>query len=69
MLGGLTVWHLLILLALVIWIVALVQIARSKGTAGAIVGWIAVVTLLPVVGPIIWFAIGRRTLRSTQQPT
>ncbi|NUU07415.1 PLD nuclease N-terminal domain-containing protein [Leifsonia sp. C5G2] len=67
MFSGLAGWHVLILMVwlvpLVLWIVALVQIAQSKSEAGPTIGWIAVVTLVPLVGPILWFALGRRRIR------
>lgn len=67
MFSGLAEWHVLILMVwlvpLVLWIVALVQIAQSRAEAGPTIGWIAVVTLVPLVGPILWFALGRRSVR------
>lgn len=73
MLYGLTGWHALIVLAVgvvpfVLWVVALVQIGRSRGPAGAMVAWIVLVTLAPWVGAIVWFAIGRRSLRAAGAP-
>jgi hypothetical protein len=63
--SGLTGWHLIMLLLslapLVLWIVALVQIAASKATGGTIALWIVIVTLFPLIGAIVWFAVGRRT--------
>jgi hypothetical protein len=28
-----------------------------------VVAWVVIVTLIPIVGAILWFAIGRRSLR------
>ena len=68
MLSGLTGWHVMIVLSFwivpfVLWVIALVQIARSKAAAGPVVAWVVVVTLIPLVGAILWFAIGRRSVR------
>jgi hypothetical protein len=68
MLYGLTGWHVMIVLSFwivpfVLWVVALVQIAKSKAAAGPVVAWVVIVTLIPIVGAILWFAIGRRSLR------
>jgi len=64
MLSGFTAWHLLVLLALIIplalWIVALVQTARSKAPGTTVLLWILVVTVFPLVGPILWFVFGSR---------
>jgi len=64
MISGFTGWHVLILLMsvipLILWIVALVQIGGSRAPGTTIWFWIVIVTLLPLVGAILWFAIGRR---------
>lgn len=70
MLSGLTGWHVMIVLSFwivpfVLWLIALVQIAKSKAAAGPVVAWVLIVTLVPVVGAIVWFVVGRRTLRES----
>jgi hypothetical protein len=64
---GLAGWNLLILFVyivpLVLWIIALVQVTGSRASGSIVALWIIIVTLLPVVGPILWFAIGRKTAR------
>ncbi|MBN9631203.1 MAG: PLDc N-terminal domain-containing protein [Actinobacteria bacterium] len=70
---GLAGWHLLILLSLwivpfTLWVIALVQLAKSKAAAGPVVAWVVIVTLIPLVGAILWFAIGRRSLRGDTPP-
>lgn len=66
MLSGLAGWHLLIIIAgllpLALWIIALVQIGSSRGSVGATVVWVVVVTLLPLLGAIVWFIVGKRTM-------
>jgi hypothetical protein len=57
--------HLLILLvmlaATVLWILAIVSIARAPGlTTTERVIWILVVLILPLLGSIGWFVFGRR---------
>lgn len=67
MFSGLTGWHLLLFspVPFVLWIIALVQIARSRAAGGTIAVWIVIVTLLPLVGPIVWFVVGKRTASKT----
>ena len=75
MLQGLTGWHFILLLVIpliVLFIAAVVSIAASKTASGiekAI--WVLVTLLFPVVGPILWFAIGRRSSQAagTSPPT
>ncbi|WP_426623407.1 PLDc N-terminal domain-containing protein [Leifsonia sp. McL0607] len=65
-------WHLLTrtfaVVPFVLWVIALVQIALTKPAVGAVVAWIVIVTLIPLLGSILWFAIGRRSLRSDAPP-
>jgi Phospholipase_D-nuclease N-terminal len=74
MLGDLISWdHILIaafflLVPLVLWIIALIQIAASKAAAGPIVAWIVLTTLIPWIGAILWFTIGRKSLRAVPSP-
>jgi len=57
--GG--IFGLLILIA-DIW--AIVNIAQSGASTASKVLWIVLVILLPVVGLIIWLALGPRTARA-----
>ncbi|GIT80409.1 hypothetical protein LLS1_20780 [Leifsonia sp. LS1] len=63
MLSGLAGWHTIMLLVwvvpLVLWVIALVQIALSRTTAAYVIAWIAIATLVPVIGAILWFTLGR----------
>lgn len=73
MLNGLAGWHVLILTALsivpfVLWLIAIIQIAGSRAAAGPVVGWVILVTLVPLVGAILWFVIGRASLRRESPP-
>jgi hypothetical protein len=65
MFSGLAGWHVLVLLAMIVpfalWLVALIQVAQSKAAGGTIALWILIITIFPLVGPIVWFVIGRRT--------
>lgn len=60
-------FHLLILLAviavLVLFVGAIVDIARARMDAGPTALWIVVCLLFPFLGSIIWFAVGRRSAR------
>jgi hypothetical protein len=64
MVGGFAGWHALILVMTVIpfilWIVSLVQIGGSRAPGTTIWFWVVIVTFLPLVGAILWFAVGRR---------
>jgi len=57
------VWSLIILPVLVaLAVAALVQVAReTRLSSAARFAWIAAIILLPVVGPLAWFAFGVRT--------
>ncbi|MDZ7933062.1 MAG: PLD nuclease N-terminal domain-containing protein [Rhodococcus sp. (in: high G+C Gram-positive bacteria)] len=48
-------------IALVLFIVALLSIARESSLSGlAKIAWSLVAFILPIIGPILWFAIGKR---------
>lgn len=73
MFSGLVGWHLLILMVLwvipfTLWLIAVIQIAAAKAAAGPTVGWLILVTLVPVVGAILWLVIGRESLRRSAPP-
>lgn len=60
------VWTLLVLpvivAAAVLWIAAVVSVARSKQASEGLnmVLWLMLVTFAPLLGPVLWFAVGRR---------
>ena len=63
-------WSGFVLCALGLLVFALVQIARSSelsSTGRAI--WVLIVLFVPIVGPVVWFSIGRRSLVSASQST
>ncbi|MDQ0642572.1 PLD nuclease N-terminal domain-containing protein [Microbacterium murale] len=56
-------------LALVFWVFSIVDCAvqpatRHRGASKA--AWIAIVVLIPVLGGILWFALGRRRRRDQE---
>ncbi|MGY6497048.1 MAG: hypothetical protein ACXIUP_02355 [Microcella sp.] len=55
------VWSIVPIVLLVPLVCALVSIARHRdGLTGlALVGWLLLVVVVQLVGPILWFAIGR----------
>lgn len=58
-------WELTILgigvLALVLFVVVIIDIARSRHITGlARAVWLLVVLVFPLVGPLLWLSIGRR---------
>jgi len=74
MVSNLNGWHLVILLigiaAFVLFIAALVSIARAqRASTGEKVIWILVVLILPFLGSIVWFAVGRRFATAGDPPT
>ena len=63
-------WSGFVLCALVLLVLALVQIARTpelSSTGRAI--WVLIVLFVPIVGPVVWFSIGRRSLVAASQST
>ena len=66
-----TQWEFTVLgigvLALLLFVVALIDIARSHHLTGlARAVWVLVVLAFPVVGPLLWFLIGRRVNTPTR---
>ena len=61
--SGIAGWHTVVLLfwavPVVLWVIALVQIALSRTTTAYVIAWIAIATLVPVIGAILWFTLGR----------
>lgn len=49
--------YLLSVLCLIMWIVALVDCLKSSGPNKVV--WIIVIILLPFLGSILWFLIGK----------
>jgi uncharacterized membrane protein YhaH (DUF805 family) len=64
------VWMIVTAVAFILMIVALVSIARaSKRLSSALaLIWTLVVLFVPVVGPVVWLAIGRRAADATEHP-
>lgn len=62
-LGGIGEWEILLLLLILIptilWIWALVDCLKSEFTASNKIIWVIVIIFFPVVGPILYFIIGR----------
>ncbi|WP_349898590.1 PLDc N-terminal domain-containing protein [Parafrigoribacterium soli] len=56
------------LLPFALWIVALVQIGSSRASVGATVVWVVIVTLVPVIGPIVWLIAGKRSIAQSTEP-
>ena len=66
LIGGLGGWELLVLLIFFLlplgaWIIALVDITRSRFRSDTNrLLWIAIVTLAPVIGVLLYLVLGRR---------
>lgn len=52
---------LLGLIALILWIIAIISILGAAKSVGWKVLWILVVLLLPIIGTIIYFLVGKST--------
>jgi hypothetical protein len=65
MYSNLTGWHLVILastlILLVLFIAAIVSIARATATGTEKAIWVLIALVFPIAGPIVWFAVGKRT--------
>jgi hypothetical protein len=55
-------WTLLGVVAVVAWVVAIVDMVRRRDgfARNQLVAWVLLVVLLPVVGTVLYFAIGRK---------
>lgn len=51
----------------VLWVAALVSVLRTT-TAGRALVWVVLTLVFPVLGPVVWFAVGRRLERATTAP-
>ena len=56
---------LLLIAGVVLFVAALVSITRNRThTSGGTVVWALIVLALPVLGPVLWFVIGRKAPKS-----
>jgi hypothetical protein len=55
-------WWLVGVVAAVAWVVALVDMVRRRSapTRGQLAAWVLIVIILPVLGTILYFVIGRQ---------
>jgi hypothetical protein len=55
-------WWLAGVVAVAAWVIALVDIVRRRGALrrGQLAAWVLIVIILPVLGTILYFVIGRR---------
>ncbi len=55
-------WWLLGVVAAVAWAVALVDMVRRRNalTRGQLAAWVLIVVILPVLGTILYFVVGRQ---------
>ena len=55
------IWWLLGVVAIVAWVVAIVDIIKRRNmlTGTQFAAWVLIVIILPVLGTILYFAIGR----------
>jgi hypothetical protein len=55
-------WTLLGVIAVIAWVVAIVDMVRRRDgfARNQLVAWVLLVVLLPVLGTVLYFAIGRK---------
>ena len=55
-------WTLLGVVAVIVWVVAVVDMVRRRDelARNQLVAWVLLVVLLPIVGTVLYFAIGRK---------
>lgn len=55
--------------AVVAWVVAVVDMVRRRAelSRGQLAAWILIVILLPVLGTVLYFVVGRPTPAGTEQ--
>jgi cytochrome c oxidase assembly factor CtaG len=73
MLSNLNVGHVVIIIlmiaAAVLFIAALVSIIKApRASTGERVIWVLVVLILPLLGPLVWFIVGRRYATAGDPP-
>jgi len=51
---------LLVVLHFILWIIAMIRILRSKFVGHYKIIWLLVVLVVPVIGPIAYFAMGKK---------
>lgn len=64
------VWSVVAIAALVLVVVGFVSLSRSASRLSpwlALV-WAALIVVVPILGPVAWLAIGRRTAPGAHQP-
>lgn len=65
-LGGYDLW-LVLSIAVVTYTLIDISRARALSTTAA-VAWVLLVVLVPLVGPALWFFVGRPRLRTRPRP-
>jgi phospholipase D-like protein len=55
-------WTVLGVVAVIAWVVAIVDMVRRRDelARNQLVAWVLLVILLPIVGTVLYFAIGRK---------
>ncbi len=59
------VWGFVMSAGVILFIAALISVARNdRYFAGGTVIWVLIVLALPILGPVLWFLIGRKSQNS-----
>ena len=55
-------WTVLGVVAVIAWVVAIVDMVRRRDelARNQLVAWVLLVVLLPIVGTVLYFAVGRK---------
>ncbi|MCA0297275.1 MAG: PLDc N-terminal domain-containing protein [Actinobacteria bacterium] len=55
-------WIIIFVLPMILFICAMVSIAKHRAASGTEkVLWVLVSLIFPILGPILWFAIGKKS--------
>jgi hypothetical protein len=73
MVSEFNIWHVVLIIAIlaafVLFIAALISIVRApRASMGERVIWVLVVLIMPLLGSIVWFAVGRRFATAGDPP-
>jgi multisubunit Na+/H+ antiporter MnhG subunit len=63
-------WTVVAVVSLLLIVIAVVSLARRAGQLSPLIAlaWAALILVVPVLGPVAWLAIGRRTAPRTRRP-
>ncbi len=57
---GLITWQIIIYLSLILWVYSIIDILKSSFKNNDKISWLLVVIFVPIIGAILYLAIGRK---------